>query len=559
MFRVLSFCLVLAACLNATVQAAPPENPLKFFSSDVDIIIRLKEPDRTGEKVLGLVNKIQPGIGDTLKSNQSVLLGRMISNPTLTGVDQTRDWYVGVYFASGQAPVVVFAIPALNSDDLVSAVDGMTTQVEGKWVLYTDAEEMPQVTSATVADQLGEARTSYLLNGDLTVYVNTGHVTQVYAEQIDLAQDRVLQNLNQLRFMPSQGSFDPQQVIELYGKLAESLFQAVNDAQVSMASLSIAENELVFTKQVNFTDDSETSRFLAQNKPDAMSDLSRLPAGAQMYYGFSGEMKEMIRAGMKMSLAAVKDPSVTEKVEKSLALLEPVTYGPVVASLSVSPTSMSPFQAVAIASASPMKDVRDFNREVTKSMGLIENEIFKQTSTLKPDAETYGAHHADLLEIRQEIKPDAPAAELQQKIHKLMFGENGMQTRTVYLEKEYVTTTGGGEKLMQDFLAGFDSPKSKLLQKSRESLMKEANFLLLMDLPRFLGDVLSTASQNVEGFPIPINAQMINSLNLKPSYIGLATGSSSNTAQFELHLPVDQIVGISKLGVLIGTSVRGGL
>jgi len=560
MLRFLSLFLTLTACLSVPALAATPETPLKFFSSHVDVIIRLKEPDRTLEKVTGLVNKVQPGAGDALKSQQSAGLGALVSNPTLTGVDQTRDWYAGIYFLPDEAPVVVFAIPAIDTDDLVSAVGEMTTQVQGKWVLYTDAEKIPEVDSSASAEtQLGAGQIASLLSGDLNIYVNTEHVTEIYADQIDVARNRVLENLNQLRFLPSQGDIDPQVMIDMYGSLAEALFQAVDDAQTSLASLTITDSDLVFSKQVAFADASKTSHFLARNKPDAMADLDHLPAGAQLYYGASGAMKEFIRSSVTMTFGMMNDKSLSEKIEQSLKLLDPVTYGATVASLAISQTSESPFQAVMIVNASPIDDVRKFSRTVAEAVGTLENNSISQTSSLKVDAETYGSHQVDLVEVKQEIKPDAPTGELQRKLHNLMFGGDTMQTRTAYLDKQYVSTVGGGQKPMKDFLAGLESGKSSSLKKFREPLMKEANFLMFMDLPRFSGDFLSLAAERMEGFPIPLNAQMISSLNLKPSYVGIAVGSTPNTARLELRLPVEQIIGVSKIGVLIGTTMRGGL
>src|SRR5690606_28344124 len=150
---------------------------------------------------------------------------------------------------------------------------------------------------------LGESHTKSLLSGDLNFYVNADHVTEVYADQLEVAQDQVLENLNQLRFLPNQGSINSEAIVEIYGSLAEALFQSLEDAQISMASISITEDELIFNKQVTFAEDSTSSQFLAANPPDAMADLSRLPGGAQMYYGMCGAMKQLTKAGLKMSLA----------------------------------------------------------------------------------------------------------------------------------------------------------------------------------------------------------------------------------------------------------------
>jgi len=560
MFRTMNLFLVTALLLGAGSQAVAQDHPLSYFSGEVDVLIRLKEPDQTLEKVVKLVNQVQPGAGDALRESQLGALGALISNPTLTGVDQSRDWYAGVYFQAGAQPIVVFAIPAVKSEDLVSAVGEMTTRVHEKWVLYTDAESIPEADSAaSAATKMGAARISSLTSGDLSIDVNVAHVREIYADQIEVAQDKVLESLNQLRFLPSQGGMNPQVLVEIYGTLAEGAFQALADGQVSQASLSITDTELVLNKQVIFSDNSPSAQFLANNKQAEMPELLQLPDGGQIYYGISGEMKTFMRAAMKLNMMLLQDGDQTKQLNEMTELMQPIHFGPLIASLTVSKTDPSPFHAITLFQASPIDAVRRMNREVVKKTETIETETLKQTSTLKPDAETYGEFKADLVEIKQEFKTDTPAGEMQMKFQKMMGGNDAMISRVLYLKDEYITCMGGGEKRVHELLKRLNSTKTNQLVKARKPLMKTANLLLFLDLARFFGDTLSVAATHIDEFPLPINSQMIDTLNLKPSYLSMAAGSDANTAQFEMRLPIEQILGITKLSILIGTSVRGGL
>jgi len=560
MFRLLQLLLVLGIFLTGTLQAADAPSPLAHFSREVDLLLRLKEPDRTLEKIVALVNKVQPGAGEALKEQQTALLGQLVSNPGLTGVDLSRDWYAGVYFHEGTAPVVVFAIPAVNTDDLVGAIGEMTAKVHGNWVVYTDAEELPAVEESTSATKLlNPANLAYFTGGDLNIYANVDHVTTVYAEQIELAQDKILETLNQLRFLPAQGSFNPQVVIETYGTLAEGLFQALEDGQISLASISLTENDLLMNKQVTFADDSVSAAFLAKNPPNALENLLHLPSGAQFYYGMSGDMNELTRVGMKLGAEMASDKKAAEKITENLSLVDSIKFGPLVASLAISHKDKDVFRATSVVEGEPIDALRDLNRKTAEASGSIENDVMKQSSVLKLDAETYGTRKADVVELTQEIKPGTPTSEMQQQMQKLLFGGETIQSRTVYLDKAYAVTVGGGEQGMKDLLDGIESSKLNSIAKIRETCMKEANLLFFMDLPRFMGDALGLVATRIEGFPLPINSQMIDSLNLKPSYIGMAAGSEKNTARFELNVPIDQIIGMSKLVITIGATARGGL
>jgi len=560
MFRTMNLFLATALLLGVCSRAVAQETPLPFFSGDVDVLIRLQEPDQTLEKVVKLVNQVQPGAGDALRESQVSALGALISNPTLTGVDQSRDWYAGVYFQTDAQPIVVFAIPAVKSEDLVSAVGEMTTRVHDKWVLYTDAEAIPAADpAASAAVKMGEARIAGLTSGDLCIDVNVAHVREIYADQIDVAQDKVLETLNQLRFLPAQGGMNPQVLVEIYGTMAEGAFQALADSQISRASLSITDTELVLNKQVTFSENSPSAQFLANHPQAEMSELMRLPAGGQFYYGVSGDMKALMQAGMKMNMMLLQNGDPSKDLDETIQLMQPINFGPLMASLTVSKTDPSPFHAVSLFKANPIDAVRKMNREITKGVETIETETLKQTSTLKPDAETYGEFKADVLEIKQEFKTDTPVGEMQLRFQKFMGGNDALQSRMLYLKDEYVTSMGGGEKAVHELLKGLNSTKTNQLAKPRESLMKTANLLAFLDLARFFGDTLSVAATHIEDFPLPINSQMIDTLNLKPSYLSMAAGSDANTARFEMRLPIEQILGITKLSILIGTSVRGGL
>lgn len=560
MSGILKSFLMLTICLAGASWVQAQDDPLQFFSKDVDVLIRLKEPDQTMEKVVGLVNRVQPGAGDQIRNQQNELLGKLISNPTLTGVDQSRDWYAGVYFQGMAPPQVVFAIPAVKPEDLVSAVqDGMKSQVHDRWVLYTDADEIPVADrAASAATRLGETGIASFSSGDLNIYVNVAHVTMVYAEQIELAQDKVLEGLNQLRFLPAQGGINMQAVVELYGTMAEGFFQALEDGQTSMASVSLTDTDIVFHKQVTFADESASSRFLAQNPPDAMPLLTKLPSGAMVYYGFSGAVKEMTRMGLKMTTSMISDKAALEKIEQHEHDLDAVTFGPVVAAVNVVDDPAGVLRASSVFAAEPIDKVREFTRALVQATSNIHNETFSQTSTLQTDAETYGEFKADIVTTKQEFKEEVDPSGLQQKMQQFMFGADGLQARTIYMKGQYATTLGGGEKSMQALLQGLESSNSNSIAKYREAAMKEANLLVFLDLSGFVGNILRAASR-IENFPLPINGQMIDALNLKSSYISMAGGSEPNIIKTEIRLPVDQIIGMTKLGVLIGSGMRNGL
>lgn len=550
-------CTVVLLC--AGVSAHAQDNPLQYFTSDVDLIIRLREPDQTATKVIQLVNKVQPGAGDLLEAQQSAALGAMISNPSLTGVDQSRDWYAGVYFREeGKAPLVVFAIPALRTEDLVSAMgDRMKTKVEGKIVLYTDGDEIPTASAEnSAAKSLDEAATKTLTTGDLCVYVNVDHLSHVYAEQIDLLQDKTLEALNQIRFTQQQTGVDMNAVVEMYGSLAEGLFQGIEDSQNSVFSISLSETEVFCKSTIAFASDSASSKLLAKNPPSEMPLLSKLPANLPYYYGMDLEVDDLIEWGMRVTAGMIEDKAASDNIQAATKKLETVTFGGMVGALDIADSTNGAFRSYSLMTAEPINVVKSVFREIAGAMPTISNSLYTQSFKFQIDAETYGDEKADVTTVVQEFNEEADPLGMQKMLQNVMFGESGMDSRTLYRKDSYVQTVGGGEKAMRDFLKAIDGTRTNSLEKAREGLMPKANLYQFVDLAGLIAKGLRVASQ-LEGFPLPLNKPMIDSLGLQPSYIGMAGGSEANRVNLELRIPVEQIVGVAKLGVMIGTAAQG--
>lgn len=550
-------CTVVLVCSG--VSASAQENPLQYYTADVDLIIRLREPDQTAVKVIQLVNQVQPGAGDLLEAQKSAALGAMISNPSLTGVDQSRDWYAGVYFREeGQAPVVVFAIPALRTEDLVGALGGrMKTRVEGKIVLYTDGDEIPSASSEnSAARKLDETAAKALATGDLCVYVNVDHLSNVYAEQLDLLQDKTLEALNQLRFTQQQSGVDMSSVVEMYGTLAEGCFQAIEDSQNSVVSITLSDADVFIRSTIAFAADTASSQFLTKNPPGEMSQLSKLPANLPYYYGMNFETSDLTKWGLKMTAGMINDPSKADVLKEATKKLDSVKFGALMGAFDIADSTSGAFRSVGVMFAEPIDEVKALLRDLTASMSSVTTDLYTQTATIQVDAETYGDEKADVVTITHELKDEADPLGMQKIVQSVMFGESGMETRTLYRKDSYLQSLGGGEKGMRDLLKAIDGNRTNNLVKAREGLMPQANLYQFVDLAGLMAKGLRVASQ-VEGFPLPLNKPMIDSLGLQPSYIGMAAGSEANRVNLELRIPVSQIVGVAKLGVMIGTAAQG--
>jgi len=552
--------LVCGSLLTSVGWAQNP--PLDLFTENVDVIVRLREPDQTVEKLIKVVNRIQPGVGDALQAQKSIALGTLISNPSLTGVDESRDWYVGVYGEKNAPPTVVFAIPVTNATDFVSALNGtFQSKVNKNWVIYTDADALPEAGGVTASAKLTDVVKTRLATGDLTVYIDTAHLTVVYAEQIELFKEKILETLNNLpNSLPPQGNIDMAAVMQMYAGLVDSTFQMLGDTQVSSYSLSFSESEIGLNEFIEFKADSPSARFLESNPQSKFDRFSQLPANWPLYVGFSGDSAAFMEWGMSYSAQMFglegDQKAAVEEILKDAAGLR---YGPTITAMDLAESATAAMRGVTLQEASPIDQLKALTRKSQSALGVISSPGFSQETTLQEDAETFGALKADLVHVKQTQGEEADPTGAGQKVLDLLAGENGMETRVVYLNDLSVGTVGGGRKLMEDTLKGIEANKAnRTLTKARASLMPEANVVVLLDLPGLVGRGLKVASK-VEGVPLMVNAAAIDGLGLGPSYMAFSFGSEKNTYKGQYRIPMEQITGLTKLGVLIGASMRPGL
>ncbi|WP_437191671.1 hypothetical protein [Planctomicrobium sp. SH527] len=559
--RFTSAFLALLFTLWTDVDVTAQENPLAYFRKDVGVVIRLREPDQTFEKVAKVVEKVQPGVGAVVHEQQDAVLGQLISNPGMAGVDSSRDWYVAVYAEKGADPKIVFAIPAIRAEEMVAVLAGsMQTQVQRNWVLYTNDETLPVVVEGeTFASLLTDENQNKLPSGDLAVYVNVKHLSTVYAEQVELMQEKVLESLGTLRFMEPEGGVDFEAIAQLYGTLAEAFFKGVKDAESVSLSIALSDTEIALDQFVEFTPDSGAAKFLADNQQDSLENLARLPSNWPLYYGVSGQMKTLMQYGVSASQAMLKLGDEKRIAAQELSKdIESLNFGGVVTAFDVVDSSAEIMRGVTLTTVTPVEKMQEFTRKSQEKIGSFSTDAVKQVTTIQTDAEEYGNRKGDIFTVKQVYANADEAGKVSSKVQDLMFGPDGMVSRSVYLDNQVVSTIGGGRQLMNGMLSSIENQKSNKIEKYRTGLMPKANFVMLMDVAGLAGRALKVSSKFEES-PLMINPAAIDNLNLRSSYLGFAVGSEGSTLKAQTRLPIDQITGLTKLGVLVGSSVRPGL
>lgn len=553
MLKTTSF--ILAIWLTISCPLLAQDSPLELFRSDVAAVIRLAEPDKTTEEYVSLINAAQPGFGEIARGVIPQNLGQAISNPDLTGADQSRDWHVGIYSDGKTEPVVVFVIPAVDTDDFQAALaPGFKSSVHGNYVVYTDQGELPQTPSAadSFATAISEKTKATLNLGEISLFVNSQRLTRVYAEELDTAYDQILQGLNQLRFaMPQESGINMGPVIEMYGSLAEKLFQGGRDSTAFTVTVDVGAKGVFIEEYLEFAENTTSAKNLAALQTSDMKELNQLPAGGFTYYGLSGGVDSIVKWSMDLSAGMSEDKATREQLQTAFDELKDVKFGTIVGSMAMATGNASGglIEATSLATATPMDQVKKFMQQSMAAMKELKMPGLTQTTTIEQEAETYGDLKADVITVKQEFDENLPQAEMQQKLQEVMFGSAGIKSRVIYLDGKYLTVMGGAETATRKAIESLEGSANPAIEARRASLMEKANLIAFLDVPGAVAQGLKAAA-TLDEFPLPVDDQMIDALNLKTSFIGFGIGAEENAVRCQTDIPIEQIQGIYKISML---------
>ncbi|MBI3864269.1 MAG: hypothetical protein HY290_20490 [Planctomycetia bacterium] len=202
--------------------------------------------------------------------------------------------------------------------------------------------------------------------------------------------------------------------------------------------------------------------------------------------------------------------------------------------------------------------MRELAQKVIKAMEKVETQGIKQTYELKKDAEKYGKNSSDVVTAKTELE-DPNAAAFMERFMSMLFGPEGMTTRSVYLKDKVVQTVGGGKQAMTDALAAQEQKSATTktpFQTARGKLAPKSNVVVMFDLANTAVKILELVAQ-AQVLPLPLDADQIKQLQSKPSYFGLSAGTEAQGLRVKTVVPVEQMQGFAKIGMFFQQQFGG--
>lgn len=559
------------------VVAAGPlvaaESALDAISSDAGLVIRLKNPQATIEKVADLVNEIVPGYGEQVRA-QSEGIGLAISNPTLAGVDKQADWWLAVYPRGGeQEPQIVFVIPASDAKAMKAGLGESVKFLEhGKFGIYTADGDAADKTAALlkgtgkpIAPLIDKDSQAVFEKGDISVFIHVTRLATVYKDRITEARERATQALENAPVeVPGTPGLNPKAIADVLGQLLTVVMQGLDDTKSCTIAAIISKEGLAFEDIVRVVSDSPTDKLLQKSPPNALSTLGTLPAGDLGYLGLHGDLTELAQFGIKMSSAFLGDDEKTAKEFQSvIADMQKLKYGAIASSFGLGPVDEGALRTATITEVNEPAKMRELSQKLFKAMGTVQTGTMKQTYALKPDSEKLGQNSVDVLTVTMDLGEAAgPEAAMMERFLKALYGPEGGVTRMTYLKDKAVQTNGGGKPALEKVLAALDKKGDTIggaapFAEARKRLGDKSNLLVLFDLPGFVGKAIELVVESGT-LPIPVNVEGLRSLDLKPSFLGLSLATEPQGLRVKSSIPVEQAQGVAKIVMTIMAQLNGG-
>jgi hypothetical protein len=550
------FPVAVLGCLSLEASAA---TPLDSIPATADVVLRMRHPKETIDKATEMAATVRSSLGDQMQRYADGL-GLFISNPTMAGVDRSRDWHVVAFAHSDKDPSVVFIIPATDTDVLQAALpDGMASFVRDDWVFYCEEEAgldtlrqgLPE-SGAGILSEMSEKSRPLFTDSDISAFVNVDHLTGIYSKQIGSHQTQIenliKRRLGMLALVPG---VDPDKMV---GEGSDAAGQSVDDCTAFTAGVVINNDGVNIETYAEFTDGSATSKALSGMSTAEMNSLTDLPADSLLYFGVAGGLARKADWGLSTSSSAIEpDAEKRERLDELEESLEKVNYDSMVGALGIGDAETGYIRFVGITNASPAADLRTMKQEVTELLaGEDRQQGLTQSAEYETDAESYGDHQADLLTVTQKIDPNVNPffAQIVGKLQETLYGPDGLQVRFLFDGDRYLQSTGGGQTAMEKAVAQFSSDSGNGLDSSLTGLISKPSIVLLLDVQRVVRMALTAAAQN-PNLNLPIDPSMFGGANPEPSYVGVSLASEPNALRSKTQVPPVQLVRMVQVGLFL--------
>jgi hypothetical protein len=588
MSRILRFtaAAVLALAVVAPVRAAPrpdDKSPLARVPASAPIVVHLRGVEGTKDRFVALLKKALPEVAPVVELYlEQAVKGELTDGRTLRGLAKDGPhFFVFTQMPKGDEDNVAIILAITKYEDfrdnvlkdderkkLKTEADGYEwTEVDGKSVYFVNKKDYVVATpSKDVAvsftkkqkgldERISKEQAARLLGDDAGIYVSMDAVNKEYADQIKLAKESAAEGLKKLA---EAAEANQRAALEFMRKLIDPAFQAVEDSQGIVFSLSFRPSGLAVHLETELRPGTPTARVFEGNKHSALKGLDGMPGGKMVYIGMESN-KSLMSALGEMVFGAGLDPASKEGKETRAALdaLAGADPGALVEAFDI------PIQSIWVAHYGDPAKALEAQLRLIKSLGsgaAFSMGMLKDKPKVTPGAEKYHGIEFTRVELKWDLDKmvessgggvplsDDAKKQLMEIVKKALgegsttwIGTDGGKLVLQVAAKDWATA----KKLIDGTYTETGNAGSVAAYRDvRKELPAEANVVALVDVVRYADMALNFARPIIETMmPLKIPAAPAN---LAPTYSGGTVTLKSDRASLDGFLSAATVHQIYK-------------
>ena len=174
----------------AQSDAADPalaEDAVALIPAEAGVVVRIADPDAALTHVEDFVGNSAPQFAGFVRQGRAVI-GVGVRNPTLSGINLKRPWYLVMLPKADAKPATVYLLPVANAQAAEEAVGpNFTFKTLGTYLAYSeDADALESFgEGGMIAEKLPKGTLEMAADSDITIFVNAPSLRETYADAID--------------------------------------------------------------------------------------------------------------------------------------------------------------------------------------------------------------------------------------------------------------------------------------------------------------------------------------------------------------------------------------
>lgn len=564
--------IVLIPILFPSLLVSAAEIPETAISADASIVIRLKKPKDSLQKFSSLVSQVDESLTAVLAGNLRTLLGRSIANPTLAGVDNSRNMCVGVFLSQSKQPGILYVIPVTDEKSFRAALDKKyQSATHQKWVLYSEDQKLVDQATAIVKnrkpnfqDVMSPRSRDLFSEGDFSLFINSQKLVQIYQSQLVLAGQQVDVALKQISDTANTApGVNMKPIMAMYSTLAKGALQAVKDSRSYTTTLNVDAKGVGLDSVFEVRSDSETDKLFQINPTQEFTTLGKFPANQSLYFAGAGNTDALITWGMNFTAQMFDDSSPSSdarsKFENLVKAIHRLKFGSYYFSFELGKLSEGVLNAYTISEVEPSGEMRKYTREMMSLMQGISLPGIQQQITFTPDAEKIGNETVDLTVIKQEVDPEFDPYQIQKRILEVLYGPSGITNRMAY-PKGKVLQVMGANASMKNFLGALNAPddskqiaqNQEIFNNARQQGLKKSNILLIVDVPTSVAEGFNIFAESRQKKGL-FTEELMKKQGIAASYLTFSLSMEKQFMTTKTYIPVQNLKSGFKIFSLIST------